>query len=417
MSDAGDVNGDGIADVIIGAPGGYGLEEYSGASYVVFGKTGPWSASLDLVSLNGSDGFKLNGVGKYDYSGSAVGGAGDINGDGISDMIIGAYNASPNGEYSGVAYVVFGKQNFGAKINLSSLNGSNGFKLNGGAKGDYAGFSVSGAGDVNGDGIADIIVGATGASPNGHVEGASYVVFGKEGGFSAEIKLSRLSADDGIRINGPQPDSSAGFSVRAAGDVNGDGIDDIIIGAYAADGMGVGAGAAYVVFGRKDFKSDPPPNPGTYIISADGKTAIYTDLDGDTFRITLGGGILSPEMIRLNAEGYIEMFDLTGLAASATRANSGKSEPVSLSVLSVGKAPGGDGLLDIGTVDATGVTLKSLQIDGDLSALFVGSDELVAKSKKPDGKSGNENPARSFHGIGGQSLCQFEPDHERPGRH
>ncbi|MEO8350826.1 MAG: integrin alpha [Chthoniobacteraceae bacterium] len=415
VSGAGDVNGDGFADVIIGAPGAYAPKDSSGASYVVFGKAGPWSASLDLVSLNGSNGFKLNGVSEYDYSGSAVGGAGDINGDGFDDVIIGASQASPNGAYSGAAYVVFGKPSFGAKINLSSLNGSNGFKLSGGAKYDYAGFSVSGAGDVNGDGIADLIVGATGASPNGDTEGASYVVFGKKNGFSANMKLSNLPANKGIRIHGPNLESAAGSSVHAAGDVNGDGIDDIIVGAYAADGIGSGAGAAYVVFGTKDIKGDLPPPPGTYIISANGKTATYTDLDGDTFLIKLGGGILSPEMIRLNAEGYIELIDLTGQGASGARGIADKSKPLKLSIVLTEKAPGGDGLLDIGTIDATGVALSSLQIDGDLSALFVGSDELVAKSKDSKSKSGMKSLRVHSMGMGASHFASLSPTMSVPG--
>jgi Ca2+-binding RTX toxin-like protein len=146
----------------------------------VFGRTSGFGTSLNLSSLNGSNGFILNGIDESDYSGRSVSGAGDINGDGIDDLIIGAYLANPNGSYSGESYVVFGRTSgFGTSLNLSSLNGSNGFILNGIDGNDRSGRSVSGAGDINGDGIDDLIIGAFRAAPNGGDSGESYVVFGQ----------------------------------------------------------------------------------------------------------------------------------------------------------------------------------------------------------------------------------------------
>ena len=95
-------------------------------------------------------------------------GAGDVNGDGFADLIVGADRADPNGGYSGASYVVFGKADWSANSGveeLSALDGSNGFVLNGVAAYDYAGFAVSGAGDVNGDGFADLIIGASRRPP------------------------------------------------------------------------------------------------------------------------------------------------------------------------------------------------------------------------------------------------------------
>ena len=128
VSGAGDINGDGVADLIIGA---YVANSDVGASYVVFGKPDMGSTgSIPLLSLNGGNGFILSGVAAADHSGCSVSGAGDINGDGVADLIIGAYNANSN---AGASYVVFGKAGLGStgSIPLSSLNGSNGFVLPG----------------------------------------------------------------------------------------------------------------------------------------------------------------------------------------------------------------------------------------------------------------------------------------------
>ena len=143
---------------------------------------------INLSSLDGSNGFRLDGAAASGFSGEAVSGAGDVNGDGFADVIVGA---------SGSSYVVFGKASgFDATLNLSSLDGSNGFRLDG-EEHDRSGVSVSNAGDVNGDGFDDLIVGARAANPNGYGSGSGsgsgYVVFGQASGFSAAMDLSSLN--------------------------------------------------------------------------------------------------------------------------------------------------------------------------------------------------------------------------------
>jgi len=250
VSAAGDINGDGIDDLIIGA---HFADNQAGSSYVVFGRSDGFSATLALSSLDGGNGFRLPGVSAGDYSGFSVSTAGDINGDGIDDLVIGAYRAGPDGQFSaGSSYVVFGRTTgFGQFLALSSLDGNTGFRLDGAAEFDRAGISVSTAGDINGDGIDDLIIGAELADPDGNAAaGSSYVVFGRSTGFDSTLALSSLDGSTGFRIDGAAAGGLAGYSVSEAGDINGDGLDDLVIGAFSADPNGENnAGSSYVVFG------------------------------------------------------------------------------------------------------------------------------------------------------------------------
>jgi len=291
VSSAGDVNGDGFGDLIVGAYRANPNGNYSGSSYVVFGKASDFAATLALPSLDGSNGFSLNGAGN-EFSGISVSSAGDVNGDGFDDLIVGASNASRNGNYSGgSSYVVFGKAaGFDSTQDLSSLDGSNGFRLDG-AVHDFSGNSVSNAGDVNGDGFGDLIVGAYGADPNGDFSGASYVVFGKAAGFSAIIDLSSLDSNSGFRLDGAAAEEFSGFSVSSAGDVNGDGFDDLIVGAPLAGPNGLVSGSSYVVFGHSDFTEGNviPGTAGDDILKGTLAGEIFEAGDGNDTMIGLNG--------------------------------------------------------------------------------------------------------------------------------
>jgi FG-GAP repeat/RTX calcium-binding nonapeptide repeat (4 copies) len=254
VAGVGDVNGDGYADLLIGA--GYASPDgrpRAGASYLVFGHAGGWGPSLDLGALSGLDGVRFDGATTGETSGLTVAAAGDVNGDGFADLLIGAPGAAPGGRAgAGATYLVFGHAGrWAAQVDLGALNGSNGVRFDGATAGDYSGLAVAGAGDTNGDGFADLLIGAYAASPDDRVNaGASYLIYGKAAGWAASVDLGTLGPAAGLQLNGVAEGDGSGLAVAAAGDINGDGLGDIVLGAPAAGSDDrPAAGASYLVFG------------------------------------------------------------------------------------------------------------------------------------------------------------------------
>jgi len=359
VSGAGDVNGDGFADLIVGAAGA-GAND-AGAAYVIYGRS-RFAGALAPTSLTGPTGFKIVGELATDGLGSSVSGAGDVNGDRLADLVIGASTADRNAQASsGSAYVVFGRRtSFGPTLDLATLTGANGFEIPGIAVGSELGASVSRAGDLNRDGFADLLIGAASSDPSLRADaGSAYAIFGKRDGFTANLDLAALNGINGFRINGAVAGDTAGSSVSAAGDVNRDGFADLLVGAPRLEGA-AGPGAAYVIYGTA-----LPVR-----ISADGRSAVLTDTDGDTIVVRVNKGRLGQDDFTLGANDR-------GLVSLNLSDDGTEFQGASISIGAVIPRGGtGDGLANVGFINATGLDLGNVTVRGDLDRIDSGDANL-----------------------------------------
>ncbi|OWU71440.1 hypothetical protein ATO3_18360 [Marinibacterium profundimaris] len=276
----GDVNGDGFDDLVIES-------EAEGGTYLVFGDAqGWWDATSGFRDWTDGDSVLLTGPESFEVSKTRI----DINGDGLNDIV-----ARDNSLYLDVlgyvydfpsdVYVVYGRDSgFGTTLDLLDLDGSDGFTLRNYWHDETGTLSASNAGDVNGDGIEDLIV--SGVYADGytatvddlhktyHFNRVSFLLFGTDEGFNADIELKELDGSDGYRIIGEWQDSDflSGGRAEGAGDINGDGFDDLVIGDYRLEVDGAeNAGKAYVIFGGpglSDYDASDGTEDGTLYLSA-----------------------------------------------------------------------------------------------------------------------------------------------------
>ena len=261
---AGDVNGDGLHDVAVS---GYscGKRRCAGRTYVVFGKTDGRPVHLNEIGLNPllDFGYRING-GEESFP---PGGAGDVNGDGLDDLLVAGY---------GEAYVVFGKPDYlpvDAEALERPVEGPAGYWIAMWPRG-YEAMSLANAGDVNGDGLADAVVGVVRSN---RTRGRAYVIFGQRDTDDIDIETHHLAR---YRIRGLYPASSTGAFVDGNSDVNGDGVPDQLV---TAPGY---RGGAFVVFGKSDVRAVRLRNPRHHALQIRGRdnwhsVGISADLTGD----------------------------------------------------------------------------------------------------------------------------------------
>ncbi len=308
-SSAGDINNDGIEDLIVGA------NSNTGVAYIIFGRGAgnEFPPEFELSSLDGTNGFRIFGTTSNSGLGVSVSGAGDVNNDGIDDIIVGAPYSTINGMFQiGSAFVIFGRDDgFPATLDLSSLDGTNGFRINGEVRHDRLGLTVANAGDLNNDGIDDIACAYTVDSYNSD-GGSALIIYGRDisntGAFPAVMQPSYLDGTTGFRVNGGVNNVALGHAISTAGDINGDGIDDLLLGDENGDGS---SGRALVLFGRDTA------NEGNFAASIDadsmdgtngfhmtsvtvtlgflgGSVANAGDVNGDGFDDIVMGGDYTP---------------------------------------------------------------------------------------------------------------------------
>ncbi len=239
LAGGGDVNGDGFADVLIGARGADKGQSDVGALYVVFGRSSGWARDISLAYANAS----FLGEDEKDHAGSTVADAGDVNRDGYDDILVSAAGDDTGGDATGEIYLLLGKDS-GWVLGASLAEATASFV--GEAEDDHAGKAGSGVGDVNGDGFPDLLVGSPRNGENGDAAGQVYVLLGGGGAWSLHQSLSSADAS----FLGEATNDNLGSSVASAGDVNGDGFADLLIGAPGNDESGADAGQAYLVLGR-----------------------------------------------------------------------------------------------------------------------------------------------------------------------
>ena len=236
IASAGDVNADGYNDFLIGANGNcQGQGSNNGTTYLVLGKSTGWNKNNNLINADAS----FIGEEPLDRAGISVTGTGDVNKDGYDDFLIGADMNSQSGYHSGKSYLIFGKRNgWSRNISLHQINVS----FLGSNVNDQSGDRLAGGGDVNRDGYADILIGAWTKT---NYTGCVYLIFGKSKGWAKDVNLSTADSS----FCGENILNAFGQSFSNNGDINGDGYDDIIIGAFMNSSN---MGQSYLFFGKSN---------------------------------------------------------------------------------------------------------------------------------------------------------------------
>ncbi|MBW2541023.1 MAG: FG-GAP repeat protein [Deltaproteobacteria bacterium] len=282
VSGAGDLNGDGYADVIVGAPTYDAGEVDEGAAFVFLG-----GASGIADGNPATADTQLEGDQAGAWFGFSVSGAGDVNGDGYADVIVGASDYSAGQTYEGAAFIYLGSATGIADGDPVTAD----TQLESNQADAYLGWSVSAAGDVNGDGYGDVIVGSAAYSAGEAIEGAAFIFHGGMSGISDGNPTTANA-----QVEGNQASAWLGSSVSGAGDVNGDGYADVIVGAPEYDAGQVDEGIAAVFLGSDTGIASGNPTTADALIEGDQANALMGasvagagDVNGDGYADVIAG--------------------------------------------------------------------------------------------------------------------------------
>ena len=249
----GDVNGDGVNDFAISASlyAGTSAKTQPGVVWVIYGKKTGSYTTIDTLPANfGNQGVIYTGAASQDFLGYGLTPAGDFNKDGIADFLIGAFYNDPvvsgvTRSNGGMAYLIYGSKTTLASTDMSNfVTGSKGVRFIGAAD-DNVGFGVGGIGDVNGDGIDDIAIGARYFDRPDRADcGAVYVIFGRTTAYTADVDMTTFTDfTKGFIIYGHAANAQLSFAAPA-GDVNGDGVNDMIVGGPSMNSR------AHIIYGQ-----------------------------------------------------------------------------------------------------------------------------------------------------------------------
>jgi len=397
VDNSGDINGDGIADMVLGGQFGKPSSDRTnaGVAFIVFGKEGGFSDNIQTSSLDGENGFKVLGANAQEFLGISISNGGDINGDGFDDVVIGSNAASANGKGgAGIAYVLYGRPaGFPSIIDTRTFDNSLGFRVLGANEGDNLGITVNIGGDINGDQIDDLVIAAPYYDANGFADnGAVFVIYGNTATQSSDIDLANLQSSQGFKIiGGGNEDNLGASSISSIGDINGDGIDDIIIGALGVSSNTLQySGAYYVIYGRSTGFPETidvnalPPEQGFKIITSDEYEYSFGyavssngDVNGDGINdiiISGTGGRGNVYILYGSTNGFNSVVDVNSLT-------------ILQGFKIIGAAEG----------DNTGVSVSSGDINGDVF------DDIVigAGSASPLGRPG----VGITYVISGRPIC------------
>jgi len=344
LAAAGDFNGDGLEDLVLGAPyasnGGLYGQDSDGGAYVVYGQHAADPSDFSVTEL-GTTAAARGMIVRADSGASTaccgsltgwkVAGRADLNDDGLADVMIDAVRADFDGRAaSGTVYVLYGKlASDPADIDLSQLEAGaagRGARIDGAAAGELLGSSLAAVGDVDGDGIEDVAIGTTQTSANGRARsGSVYVVYGQHRADPPDLDLATMATDAGrgFRIDGAEAGDDAGSSIAGIGDVTGDGLDDILIGAphFEFDSFTSGPGAVFIP--QRIARPGPTVGFDPQVVETESavSTATLTEMTG---------GEIEVEAVELGGEDA-DQFQIVGDGCTEERLDAGQSCPVTVS--------------------------------------------------------------------------------------